>query len=154
MEPAGCGLWRGNGCFWESSGGDSSEPARMAAQLFHPPRCSHCQKTVGARSSQHTVPSWSDLGLGDFDLVCVYILLPINRAILVNRKESRVLSHQTKLSFIAPTLIYPHWKNVSALNLVLWHGYSKTPKSRKSLCLEDMLYFLKLTFWNSKSAFN
>lgn len=52
-------------------------------------------------------------------LLCICVPTLITRIILINRKESKVLCSQTKLSFIASALTYPCWRNVSTLKLAL-----------------------------------
>ena len=54
---------------------------------------------------------------------------PLSRMVPINKKERKVLRSQTKLSFIASTLAYPNWRNVSALKLALGCWYSETARN-------------------------
>lgn len=63
---------------------------------------------------------------------CFYGPILLSRGTLITRKEKKkkMVRSQTKLSFIASTLTYPYWRNVPALKLALWHGYSETARNR------------------------
>lgn len=116
------------GRHWSSSGG-GSQATVMVACLFQPPRCGHCHR-IGEEAILLTFRSLlSDLGLGDFTLVlCPSSHLQSN----TNKQKGgkKMLCSQTKLSFIASTLTYPYWRNVSAPKLAPWHGYSATRGNR------------------------
>ena len=71
---------------------------------------------------------------------------PLSRMVPINKTERKVLCSQTKLSFIASTLAYPHWRNVSVLKLargvlILWNSLGQQSWWK-------MLSFVKFAFWN------
>ena len=73
---------------------------------------------------------------------------PLSRMVPINKKERKVLCSQTKLSFIAPTLAYPHWRNVSALKLAL--GVLIFWNSQEQQSWWNTLSFVKFAFWNGR----
>jgi len=73
---------------------------------------------------------------------------PLSRMVPINKKERKVLCSPTKLSFIAPTLAYRRWRNVSALKLPL--GVLIFWNSQEQQSWWNMLSFVKFAFWNGR----